>query len=64
MIFDQDRREMRRVFINAWSKYREQQLMQDMEQQIKAVILRPPEYHALAEKKESGLDRSYSSEPG
>lgn len=64
MIFAQDRREMRRVFINAWSKYRAQQPLQDMEQQIADVILLHPEYHALLADEEAALDNDYTPEQG
>ena len=64
MIFAQDRREMRRVFINAWSKYRAQQPLQDMEQQIADVILLHPEYHALLADEEAALANDYTPEQG
>lgn len=55
---------MRRVFINAWSKYRAQQPLQDMEQQIADVILLHPEYHALLADEEAALANDYTPEQG
>ena len=64
MIFAQDKREMRRIFIDAWRKYRARQPLHDMEQQIANVILLHPEYHTLLANKEAALDNDYTHEQG
>ena len=55
---------MRRVFIDAWSKYCARQPLEDMERQIADVILLHPEYHALLADKEAALDSDYMPERG
>lgn len=64
MMFAQDRRGMRRVFVSAWRKYRAQQPLQDMEQQIADVILLHPQYQALLADEEGALDSDYAPEQG
>ncbi|MDA1107928.1 MAG: DUF1841 family protein [Proteobacteria bacterium] len=64
MIYAQDRREMRRVFVNAWGKYRAQQALEAMEQHIVDVVLLHPEYHALLADEATALDSDYTPEQG
>lgn len=64
MIFSRDRNEMRRMFINAWRKYRLQQPLEEMEQHIVDIILLHPEYHKLLEDDEAALSRDYMPEQG
>lgn len=47
---DQSRAALRRQYHEAWRKFRAQQTLTPLEQQIAAVIAEHPEYHALIER--------------
>ncbi len=44
---DQDRSSLRRMYVDAWRKHREQRVLEPLEAQIVALIGEHPEYHAL-----------------
>ncbi len=44
---DQDRSSLRRLYVDAWRKHREQRVLEPLEAQIVALIGEHPEYHAL-----------------
>ena len=44
---DQDRSSLRRMYVDAWRKYREQRVLEPLEAHIVALIGEHPEYHAL-----------------
>ncbi len=59
-LFQPNREQARRFFIDAWRKYREQSPLEPMEAMAVEHILRHPEYHALLADEEAGLDRQWS----
>ena len=62
MIFGQDRRELRKMYADAWNKQLAGQPMSPLEAQIAAVVAEHPEYHdALTG---ADLDRDYAPEGG
>jgi hypothetical protein len=60
---DQDRGGLRRMYVEAWRKYRARLPLEPLEDQLVTVIEEHPEYHAALEDLES-LDRDYSPESG
>src|SRR6187455_2314031 len=44
---DQDRSSLRRMYVDAWRKHREQRVLEPLEAQIVALVGEHPEYHAL-----------------
>jgi hypothetical protein len=46
---DQSRTDLRRMYMDAWRKYRRQERLEPLEAQIAAVIAEHPEYHSLLE---------------
>jgi hypothetical protein len=63
MWFSHDRREMRRVFVEAWRKHRGGQPLEPLEQQLVAIVDEHPEYHALLAD-DGALDRDWTPEHG
>jgi hypothetical protein len=62
MIFGQDRHELRKMYLDAWTKHLAGQPMSPLEAEIASVIAEHPEYHdALGG---DALDRDYSPEGG
>lgn len=49
MLYGQDRRALRELFVRAWQKQRAGQPLEGVETLIVAVVRRHPEYHALLE---------------
>ena len=62
MIFGQDRRELRKLYADAWRKRIEELPMSPLEAQIAAVIEQHPEYEAAVSGDD--LDRDYTPEGG
>ncbi len=60
----QSRDDLRRVYIEAWRKYREGKPMEPLEAQIADVIALHPEYHAALEDPEGDVARDYTPEGG
>ncbi len=63
MIFGQDRRRLRRHFVEAWRKRRSGEALEPLEALIADVVAQHPEYHALLESEES-LERDFAPEEG
>ncbi len=63
-MFTQDRSQLRSVYLEAWRKAREGLPLAPIEQQVVDVARRHPEYHALLEAGEAGLQRDYLPEQG
>jgi hypothetical protein len=64
VIFPNDRRALRRTFIEAWRKARSGGIMEPLEIQIAEVIAEHPEYHALLEQPDAALERDYAPASG
>lgn len=64
MLFQPNRDEARRFFIEAWRKYRSQTPLQPIESLAVTHILRHPEYHALLADEEACLTREWLPELG
>jgi hypothetical protein len=62
MIFGQDRRELRKMYADAWEKQAAGRPLSTLEAQIAAVIAEHPEYRDAVSGAE--LDRDYSPEGG
>jgi hypothetical protein len=62
MIFGQDRQELRQMYVDAWRKARDGELLSPLEAQIAAVVADHPEYHATIER--GDLEHSYTPEGG
>jgi hypothetical protein len=63
-MFSSDRTSMRRVFTEAWRKYRNREQLQPLEQMVAEVVRKHPEYHHLLEGGEEALDRDFLPEGG
>ncbi len=63
-MFGNDRRQMRRIFTQAWSKTKSGVPMEPMESVIAGIIHQHPEYHSLLEQEELALDKDYLPEAG
>ena len=64
MIYDNDRTQLRQVFIDAWQKYQDQQPLQPLEEQLAALVVEHPEYHALLNQRETMLAKDFHIDPG
>ena len=64
MLFGQDRRQLRKVFFDAWQKHRAGQLLEGAERLVVAVALRHPEYQPLLDQPDASADRDWSPEQG
>jgi hypothetical protein len=62
MIFGQDRQELRQMYVDAWRKAREGQVLSPLEAQIAEVIADHPEYHDVLAG--DGLEEAYAPEEG
>ncbi len=62
MIFSNDRRELRKMFVEAWRRHRDKQPLSPLQAQIAAVIEWHPEYHEILT--EHDLDLDYVPEGG
>jgi len=62
-MFTQDRRELRRLFYQAWQAAQSGQPLAPLSAQIAGVVAMHPEYHGLLET-EQALDRDYLPETG
>jgi hypothetical protein len=60
----QDRAQLRRAYVDAWQKARDNQPLEPLERQIAEVIRRHPEYQPLLEADEDMLDRDWLPEQG
>ena len=64
MFFSPDREQLRRYYLNAWRKYRDNLPMEPVEHAIAEVVAEHPEYHPMLEKGEAILEREYLPEQG
>ncbi len=64
MIFSQDRRALRQMFLNAWRKYLERRPLEPLEEIIARVVQDHPEYQRLIENEDQALERDYPPESG
>ena len=64
MLFTQDRNQLRRFYCQAWKKYRGNEALQPLEQQIATVVSLHPEYHMLLENEEMALEKDFLPELG
>ena len=62
-MFAQDRTELRQMFVTAWQKHVDKQLMEPLEAVIAKIIELHPEYHSLLEN-QAALDKDYTPEMG
>jgi hypothetical protein len=60
---DQDRSSLRRTYLEAWRKHREQRLLEPLETLIVQVVGEHPEYHALLDDAQA-LTRDWTPERG
>lgn len=63
-MFSSDRDTMRKQYVEAWRKFRAGEVMTPLEDMIARVIVDHPEYHALLESGEKGMQREYLPEDG
>jgi hypothetical protein len=61
---NQSREQLRRVYVEAWRKRRENVPMEPLEMQVADIIALHPEYQAELERPEEALDRDYTPEGG
>src|SRR5688572_32162026 len=61
---NQSREQLRRVYIEAWRKRRENLPMEPLEMQVADIVALHPEYQAELERPEEALDRDYTPEGG
>ena len=64
MLFEQDRNQLRGVYVEAWNFYRQGKPLNPLQAQIVAVIEQHPEYHSLLENTDKAIDRDYRPELG
>lgn len=60
----QSRVELRRVYVEAWRKFRNDEPLEPLEAQIAALVAQHPEYHALLEASAAATDAEYLPEAG
>jgi len=63
-MFGQDRNQLRQMYLDAWHKQQNGELMQPLEVMIAEVVALHPEYHALLERGEDALDKDFLPEMG
>jgi len=63
-MFGQDRNQLRQMYLDAWRKQQDGELMQPLEAMIAGVVALHPEYHALLEQGEDALDKDFLPETG
>lgn len=60
----QSRGDLRRMYVDAWRKYRDRSPLEPLETQIADIVAAHPEYHALLENGEAALQRDFTPEAG
>ncbi len=63
-MFGQNRTAMRRMFTDAWRKFKAKESMQPLERIIASVIQHHPEYHQLLNSPEQALEQDFLPEYG
>lgn len=61
MLFSNDRRQLRQVFFDVFSKFQQKKKLDPLEKQILAVILDHPEYHIGLSQPNNNLDQDFST---
>ncbi len=64
MLYGTKRETYRQIFLDSWQAFREGRPLEGVQTRIVAVILEHPEYHALLENPERGLQQDFSPEGG
>ena len=62
MIFGQDREELRQMYVDAWRKFVNSEVLSPLEAQIASVVEDHPEYQAILE--QASLDADFEPEGG
>jgi hypothetical protein len=63
-MFNPSRDEARRFFFDTWAKYRRGEALSGLERNALEVLLVHPEYHAMLDDLETGIDRDYTPDSG
>jgi hypothetical protein len=63
-MFGSDRKQLRRIFFDAWSKRGAGEVMTPLEEMVSQVVAMHPEYHAQLESPEQGLEKDFLPEAG
>ena len=63
-MFNIDRTDLRRMYAEAWRKYRVKHPLEPIEQLIAEIVRQHPEYHDLLESPDSVLHREFPPEEG
>jgi len=64
MFFSEDRNSLRRMYLQAWQRYRDGLPMEPLQAQIADVVAQHPEYHPLLESGDLVLDQDWRPEQG
>lgn len=64
MIYGNDRTQLRQVIIDAWQKYQHRRPLEALEEQLAALLVEHPEYHALLDRPEAILTQDFHIDPG
>ncbi len=60
-MFSSDRDEYRKVFFEAWKKYKSEHALTPLEMQLVEIMLSHPEYHAVFENSETNQEKDFDS---
>jgi Domain of unknown function (DUF1841) len=63
-VFGQNRNQLRQMYLDAWRKQQNNELLSPLEAMIAEVVTLHPEYHALLEQGEDALDKDFLPEMG
>lgn len=63
-MFGNDRTQLRQTFYDAWRKHLAGAPMNPLEEVVSQVVAKHPEYHALLDNPDAGLDKDYLPEAG
>lgn len=64
MFFPQDRDTLRRMYLDAWQRYRDGLPLEPLQAQIADVVAQHPEYHPLLESGDAALDHDWLPDHG
>lgn len=63
-LFNPSRDEVRQFFFDAWGKFKQQQVLTDLEKMAVGIMHLHPEYHAILDQPELYLEQAYYPEMG
>lgn len=63
-MFSNDRMQLRRFFIDTWSKQKNEAQLDPMEKIVANIIQQHPEYHSMLEQQDLALDKDFLPEAG